>query len=200
MTARELKIKTLSLIEEFYPNSPVLADDEDIQHKINGVINQVIMDLSKFHKIPAKYEYNITNESAKTLDMSKIPNMWQLNIIKGLDYNIYGDKEIEFNVDEFPTKASIYYYKFPTLMDLEFKATNTKTKDEVIKEYDEDFEFDIAEDLLEIAPYGIASDLLKLDMISNYGQYFASKYSELKNLIDSRATTGTIIISGGYEI
>ena len=66
--------------------------------------------------------------------------------------------------------------------------------------YDEEFEFEQELDILEIMPYGIAADLLKMDMISNYGRYFDEKYRELKQTIDSRKTKGTAIIVGGVDI
>ena len=47
MTAKEMKIKVFSLIEEYYPEQISLADDQDVRYKINGAINQIHMDLMK---------------------------------------------------------------------------------------------------------------------------------------------------------
>jgi hypothetical protein len=49
-------------------------------------------------------------------------------------------------------------------------------------------------------PYGIARDLLRLDMISSYGSYFERTYNELKAQIDSRRTKGMISFVGGIDI
>lgn len=201
MTAKEMKIKTLSLIEEYYPDNTLLADDQDIIYKINGVINSVLMDIFRYKKAPAKYETTITSDEP-TILLKDIPNFYQLNSIDGVEYDICGDYEIKFDFeeDEESKDVVIYYYKLPALMDLTFEATDTKTADEVSAEYDKEFSFDIALDLQEIMPYGIAADLLKMDMISGYGRYFYERYQELKSLIDSRTSTGSIYINGGVDI
>ena len=59
MTAKEMKIKTFSLIEEYYPERTELADDQDVIYKINGVINSIMLDLMKYRKSPAKYSYTL---------------------------------------------------------------------------------------------------------------------------------------------
>ena len=201
MTAKEMKIKTFSLIEEYYPERTELADDQDVIYKINGVINSIMLDLMKYRKIPAKYSYTL-NENNKTLALSSIPDFYQLNTIPNIEYDIVGNFEILFNTEdlELPKEITIYYYKYPSLMDLTFEATSTQTKEEVSAEYDESFEIELDLDLQEIMPYGIASDLLKNDMISGYGRYFYERYTELKGLIDSRKTQGMAMISGGIDL
>ena len=62
MTLKEMKIKTFSLIEEYYPDEPKLAEDEDVQNKINGVVNQIQLDLMKYRKINANTTIEITEE------------------------------------------------------------------------------------------------------------------------------------------
>lgn len=201
MTAKEMKIKTFSLIEEYYPEKKELADDQDVIYKINGVINSVMLDLMKYRKISAKYNYTLKDGNT-SLMLSAIPNFYQLNNIVEIDYEVIGDYEIIFNTNDvqLPKDISIYYYKYPELMDLTFEATSNQSKEEVSAEYDEGFEIELDLDVQEIMPYGIASDLLKNDMISGYGRYFYERYSELKNMIDSRKTQGIIFVDGGVEI
>ena len=201
MTAKEMKIKTFSLIEEYYPEKAELADDQDVIYKINGVINSIMLDLMKYRKIPTKYSYTL-NENNKTLALSSIPDFYQLNTIPDIEYDVVGNFEIVFNTEDLklPKEITIYYYKYPSLMDLTFEATSTQTKEEASAEYDESFEIELDLDLQEIMPYGIASDLLKNDMISGYGRYFYERYNELKGLIDSRKTQGMATISGGIDI
>lgn len=200
MTAREMKIKTFSLIEELYPELAGLADDEDILKKINGVINSVMYELARLKKISAKYEYDV-KEDTKTLVLNDIPSFYQLISISNIKYEILGNYEISFTLeDKNEEKATIYYYKYPEKMELEFSATEGKTEEEVSKEYDNNFEFELSEDVLEIMPYGIASDLLKNDMISAYGKYFDERYQALKNMIDTRKTSGKGYIDGGVDI
>jgi hypothetical protein len=201
MTAKEMKIKTFSLIEEYYPERTELADDQDVIYKINGVINSIMLDLMKYRKIPAKYSYELKEDNT-SLVLSSIPDFYQLNTIPNIEYDIVGNFEILFNTEdlELSKEITIYYYKYPSLMDLTFEATSTQTKEEVSAEYDESFEIELDLDLQEIMPYGIASDLLKNDMISGYGRYFYERYTELKGLIDSRKTQGMAMISGGIDL
>lgn len=198
MTAREMKIKVFSLIEEYYPDQTLLADDQDVQYKINGAINQIQMDLMKYKKIPAKSKKTIKKDNPVLL-LNSIPNFYQLNTIPNVEYEVVGDYEIKFNIEE-DTDVEIYYYKLPELMDLEFQASGSKTAEQVSAEYDESFDLEIATDLQEIMPYGVAADLLKQDMISSYGKYFYERYLEMKNMIDSRKTTSTATVTGGVDI
>lgn len=195
MTAKEMKIKTFSLIEEYYPEKKPLADDQDVIYKINGVINSIMLDLMKYRKIPAKYSYQITEES-KELDLKSIPDFYQLNLIENIEYRLVGDMEMVFNTKEveLPKTVEIYYYKYPETMKLTFESEDEGAL------YDEEYEFEQDLDILEIMPYGIAADLLKMDMISNYGRYFDERYQELKQTIDSRKTKGMATITGGVDI
>ena len=40
-------------------------------------------------------------------------------------------------------------------------------------------------------------DLLKSDVSSNYGQVYAERYSELKQMLDPRQSQGSVYIDGG---
>ena len=198
MTAKEMKIKVFSLIEEYYPEQLSLADDQDVRYKINGAINQIQMDLMKYKKIPFKYETTIKKDNPVLL-LNSLPNFYQLNTIPNVEYEVVGDYEIKFKIDE-DTTVEVYYYKLPELMDLTFEASGDKSAEQVSAEYDESFEFELSTELQEIMPYGIAADLLKQDMISNYGKYFYERYLEMKNMIDSRKTTSMATVTGGVDL
>lgn len=194
MTAREIKIKTFGLIEELYPELNGLADDEDILKKINGIINSVVFELSRIKKIPTKYQYKVSKDTAK-LALKDIPDFYQLIKIPSINYELIGDYEIGFILNGlYEEMIDIYYYKLPAKMKIEFG------ENEDSDEYDKTFEFDLSEDALEIAPYGIAADILKNDMITNYGKYFNERYQILKNELDTRITNSTAIIDGGLDI
>jgi len=106
MTLKEQKIKILSLIEEVNPKSEYLTDDPDISAKINSVINQIQDELARLKKIPAKYEYDTTEN--KTLLIKDIPNCYQLNKLTTSKYELIGDMEIKFD-DDMVEKVTIYY-------------------------------------------------------------------------------------------
>mgnify|MGYP005779053027 CR=1 FL=1 len=198
MRLKEMKIKTFSLIEEYYPDVPDLAEDEDVINKINGVVNQIIMDLMKYRKLPASKEVEIKEKDSKILDLSELlADCYQIS-------NFYfGEEVVDYKMpnettlilpEEYVGTVTIYYYKFPKLAKTMFENDDERTAE------DNNFIFEQDPDILEIMPYGIAADLLKMDMISNYGSYFYQRYTELKQMIDSRKTKGLVIITGGVDI
>lgn len=200
MTLKDIKIKTFSLIEEYYPELSGLAEDEDVLNKINGVINSVQMDLMQFRKIPANDEFKLKLTDNHIIDLNDYTDLYQVNkiILKPtLDsmpctYNYIDPVTLE--IDEgFEGTVTIYYYKYPKEIKLTFKTKEERD------EYDSKYKFDIDRRLLEIMPYGIARDLLRLDMISNYGSLFERTYNELIQRLDSRRTTGYVYIEGGID-
>lgn len=194
MTLKEMKIKTFSLIEEYYPKEKGLAEDEDVLNKINGVVNQIQLDLMKYRKINAFKTFNLTKEEEHTINLKKkINDLYQIRSISLEDYEM-PNEDILVIPDDFEGSFNVYYYKYPTLVEITFEKEKERLDE------DEDYEFELDQELLEIMPYGIAADLLKMDMISNYGKYFYERYLEMKNNIDSRKTSGTISISGGCDV
>lgn len=194
MTLKEMKIKTFSLIEEYYPELKGFAEDEDVLNKINGVVNQIQMDLMTHRKINSYKTFNITKEDYHTINLkNKINDLYQIRSISLEDYNM-PNEDILVLPDDFEGSFNVYYYKYPTLVEVTFDTEKERLEE------DEDYEFELEPVLLEIMPYGIASDLLKMDMISNYGKYFYERYLEMKNKIDPRRTSGTIRITGGANV
>lgn len=206
MTLKEMKIKVFSLIEEYYPELSGLAEDEDVLNKINGVVNSIQLDLMKYRKLPAKTTITIDDENENIITLSEsISDIYQLNKIflrpssdSGIldphhEYNLIDDDTLEVD-PSFRGNVEIYYYKLPNICQLTFE--NSTARDA----YDASFTFDLDLPLLEVMPYGIARDLLRLDMISGYGSYFEKTYNELKMQLDGRRTRGFISIVGGEDI
>lgn len=197
MTLKEMKQKTFSLIEEYYPENNKMAEDEDVLNKINGVINQIQLDLMKYRKLTANIEIEVEENDDKIINLKDyIEDLYQLNKIyfgedydEHIDYDMLDDSTIKLPSDYIGI-FNVYYYKYPELVELNPTDNN----------YDNTYEFELDNALLEIMPYGIAADLLKMDMISNYGKYFYERYLEMKNNIDSRKTSGIINITGGIDI
>ena len=202
MTLKDMKIKVFSLIEEYYPELSGMAEDEDVLNKINGVINSIQVDLMKYRKLPANYTIEIDDENENIISLSeKIENIYQLNKVilepentsMSKEYKMIDDDTLEIDPD-FRGNIKVYYYKLPAICQLTFE--NDAARDA----YDASFEFDIDLPLLEVMPYGVARDLLRLDMISSYGSYFEKTYNELKAQLDSRRTRGFITFVGGEDI
>lgn len=180
MTLEEMKQKVLSMIEEYSEDAENLTEDEDIALKLNGVINQIQNELARFKKIDAYTQMEVTEgQSINLTDIDK--NIYQLNIIKGISYEPIGDR-IWFN--ETGT-ANIYYYKYP-------KQINVDTED--------DYVFELDRDALEIMPYGVAGDLLKSDVSSNYGVVYSTRYKELIQTLDPRRGMHSMYFDGGFDL
>ena len=198
MKLKEMKVNTFSLIEEYYPELKGLAEDEDVLNKIDGVINNVSMDVMRYKKIPANKVVEI-KKGTKTIDLMSVigKDLYQLNNIVGVRYDAIDDVTIGID-EEFEGEITIYYYKLPKLVEL-FVGTTEEIANQRAAQ-DEEFEFDLPLDVLHVMPYGIAADLLKMDMISSYGRYFYERYMELKNSINPKRTSGLIYAEGGVDI
>lgn len=180
MTLEEMKRKVYSLIEEYSEDADELTEDEDLALKMNDVINQIQTELTRFKKIPANK--TMTVQKDQEISLKNIDDMiYQLNIIKGISYDTVGDNII-FNEDG---EAKIYYYKFP-------KQINADTPDT--------YKFELTTDLLEIMPYGVAADLLKSDVSSQFGSVYSNRYKEMLNMLDPRYSNFAIEFSGGIKV
>lgn len=200
MKLKEMKVNTFSLIEEYYPELKGLAEDEDVLNKIDGVINNVSMDVMRYKKIPAMETIAI-KKGTKSINLIDAigEDYYQLNNIIGLDsYNMVDDVTIIISED-FEGEVDLYYYKLPKRVQTVFEGTKEEIEESKAKQ-DEEFEFDLPLDVLHVMPYGIAADLLKMDMISSYGRYFYERYMELKNSINPKRTSGLIYAEGGVDI
>jgi hypothetical protein len=186
MTYKELKVKALGLIEELNPNHEALTDDPDIQLKLREVINQVMFELIRMKKLPAYVEMEV--EKGQLVEFSDIEKVgkyevYQLNSVRGV--------EVQFKAQGTVIKAmedgtlEIDYFKYP-------ERITEKTKD--------NFELELPNDLLEIAPYGIAGHLLMSDISSNYGQIYSQEYQRMLSQLDPRYSLGSIFITGGVNV
>lgn len=197
MTLKEMKTKVFSLIEEYYPELEKMAEDEDVLNKINGVVNSIQLDLMKYRKLPENIEIDIDKDSDRIITISdEISDLYQLNKVilqPSGNFTMLDDNNIEIE-EGYEGTIRIFYYRYPKMV----KLTYGEEEDSDV--YDSKFKFDLDLVLQEVMPYGIARDLLRLDMISNYGSYFEKTYNELKQQLDGRRTAGVITIYGGDDI
>ena len=180
MTLEEMKTRVYQLIEEYSDEADDLTEDEDFAAKINIVIDQVQNQLTRFKKIPKYAELNVTEGQTMTLG-SIDKEFYQLDLIRGVDYDIKNDR-IKFLEDG---TAEVYYFKYPKKITPDTENT---------------YKFELTNDLLEIMPYGVAADLLKSDVSSQYGAVYEARYRELLNSLDPRYGTGSIELVGGIKI
>ena len=187
MTLKEMKIKTLGLIEELNPDSEYLTDDPDISAKLNEVINQIAYELARFKRIPRYVTLNVAEGQILSFDdIGKAAgnDIYIVSKLTGVNYQTRADGTI-FKILESGI-AEIDCFIYP-------ERITDKTKDNA-------YEFDLSADVLEVMPYGIAADLLKSDESASYGTMYANRYESMKQMINTRYNTSSISVSGGYNI
>ena len=187
MTLEEMKRKVLGLIEELNPKSEHLTDDPDIATKLNDVINQIMFELVRMKKIPKYVELVVATGGLITFeDIEKACGyeIYQVARIGGIRFSPKADGTV-FKVLEGGT-AEIDCYVYPERI-----TENTK---------DRAYEFELSNDALEIMPYGVAADLLKSAVSTEYGRVYAERYESMKNMLDSRYSTSSLYVDGGYDL
>ena len=187
MTLLELKKKVLGLIEELNAESELLTDDPDISAKINEVINQVMFELVRIKKLPKYVEISVN--AGDTIEFGDIESacgyeIYQLGTVGGVKYSPKANGTV-LKILEGGT-AEIDCYVYP-------ERITEKTKDKA-------YEFELTNDVLEVMPYGVAADLLKSDVSSEYGNVYQARYEAMKQMLDPRYQMNTVYIDGGYNI
>ena len=186
MTLTEMKKKVLGLIEELNPLSDLLTDDPDIAAKINDVTNQVMFELARFKKIPKYVEIPV--KEGDVLDFSDIEKVcgyeiYQIDLVCGVRYVPKANGTV-LKMKESGT-AEIDCFVYP-------ERITEKTKGS--------YEFELSADALEVMPYGIAGDLLKSDVSTDYGSVYSARYQEMLTRLDHRYQMPTMVIEGGLEV
>jgi hypothetical protein len=175
MTLGDIKKRTLALIEALDTTLPLLTDDIDFQKKINYCIDQVQTELAQVKPITAKTSYTVTDS---TLEQSLPSGFYQVDKLETRFY-IY-DNKIVF---EEAGTYDMYYSKFPTTI-------TADTVDTTIME--------LTLDCLNAMPYGVASDMLKADVSTDYSVY-AKRYNDLLNQIRIGTTKSSVYVDDSVE-
>ena len=186
MTLKEMKKKVLSLIEELNPLSEYLTDDPDIQEKINDVINQILYEMSRFKKIPKYVEIPVHERDV--LDFSDIERecgyeIYQIDVVCGVRYVPKASGTVLKMLETGTAEISCFVYP---------ERITEKTKGA--------YEFELSNDALEIMPFGIAGDLLKSDVSTEYGAIYSNRYQEMLQRLDHRYQMPNYYIEGGLEV
>lgn len=180
MTLEEMKQKVYAMIEEYAEDEDDLTTDPDLAAKMNTVINQIQNELTRFKKIPAYITRDVSKDETIALtDIDK--NIYQIGIIRDVPYEMVNDR-ITFE-DE--GTAKIYYFKYPK---------------RITPDTDDSYKFELTDDLLEIMPYGVAGDILKSDVSSQYGAVYSARYREMLNTLDPRYSNLVADFIGGINV
>lgn len=187
MTLGEMKKKVLGLIEELNPLSEFLTDDPDIQAKINEVINQIMFELARFKKMPKYVEIPV--KEGEVIDFADIEKacgyeVYQIDIICGVRYVPKANGTVLKMLETGTAEIDCFVYP---------ERITEKTKDKA-------YEFELSNDVLELMPYGIAGDLLKSDVSTDYGSVYSARYNEMLTRLDHRYSMPTCYIEGGLSV
>lgn len=185
-TLGEMKQKVLALIEELNPDSEYLTDDPDIATKINHVINQVMFEAVRIKKLPKYIEKAVT--AGQLIDSVALKaecgkDVYQFGRVKGVDHEYKAEGTV-IKILESGT-AEIDFFVYP-------ERISAATSD--------DYVFELSQDVLEVMPYGIAADLLKSDISSEYGSVYATRYESMLQRLDTRNHLPSIYFEGGVDI
>ena len=187
MTLLDMLNKVLGLIEEKNPNSEQLTDDPDIAAKQYEVINQVMFELARLKKISKYVEIPVS--AGDIIEFGDIESacgyeIYQLGTVGGVKYAPKANGTILKILENGVAEIDCYVYP---------ERITEKTKPKA-------YEFELTPDVLEIMPYGVAADLLKSDVSSEYGNVYAQRYEAMKQMLDPRYQMATIYVDGGYDI
>lgn len=185
MTLGEMKKKVLGMIEEVNPDSELLTDDPDIAAKINDVINQVLFELARIKKIGKYAEMAVTAGEVLTFEDigSEVGyDIYQLGIIGGVAHEFKANGTMVKVLESGVAEIDCFVYPEPIT-----EKTNNS------------YEFELSADALEIMPYGVAGDLLKSDVSSEYGSVYAARYESMLQRLDPRFHMTSVYIEGGVS-
>ena len=187
MTLLEMKKKVLGLIEELNPESEFLTDDPDISTKINDVTNQIMFELARMKKIPKYVEMEVSE--GDTIEFADIEakcgyEIYQIALVAGVNCKYKADGTVIKVMEDGMAEIDCYVYP---------ERITDKTKDRA-------YEFELSPDVLEVMPYGIAADLLKSDVSTEYGSVYATRYESMLQRLDPRYQMNSIYIEGGVTV
>ncbi len=183
MTLTEMDNKVLALIEELNPDSEYLTDDPDIAAKKNYVTNQIMFELARIKKIPKYVEMEVSKgDIVQFLDIEAACGyeIYQLGLVCGVNYTPKADGTVLKMLESGTAEIDVYVYP---------ERITEKTKGS--------YEFELSPDVLEVMPYGIAADLLKSDVSTEYGSIYATRYETMLQRLDPRHQMTSITFEGG---
>lgn len=186
MTLKEMKLKVLGMIEEVNPNSAALTDDPDIQAKFHDVTNQIMFELARIKKISQYVEMPVTE--GQLIRFADIEaecgyEVFQLGIVRGINHDLKANGTIIKALESGTAEIDCFVYP-----------------DRITKDTQDNYEFEISPDALEIMPYGIAGDLLKSDVSAEYGSVYSARYESMLQRLDPRYHMTSVYFDGGWEV
>jgi hypothetical protein len=145
-----------------------------------------MFELARIKKIPKYFELDVKKgDLIRFTDLEKACGyeIYQIAVVSGV-LNVPKASGTVFKVME-DGVMEIDCFVYP-------ERITDKTKD--------NYEFELSPDVLEIMPYGIATDLLKSDVSAEYGSIYATRYESMKQELDPRYQMANITFEGGVRV
>lgn len=183
MTLKEMTKKILTMIEEYDENAESFTSDQDIEMKLKETINQVMFELARIKKIPDYVGMEVNEgDLIRFEDIASLTGyeVYQLDKVHGVNFEFRANGTIIKVLQS--GELEIDYFRYP-------ERITDKTSGS--------YEFELSADVLEIMPYGVAGDLLKTDVSTEYGTIFSTRYEQMKQQLDPRNSMGIFTIEGG---
>lgn len=187
MNLLEAKKKVFGMIEELNPNAKALTDDPDLAAKVNEIFNQVMFELARIKRLPKYVEIEVKKGDLVTFD----------TIEAASGYAVYQVDTVSGAAFARKAKGTIIKALEDGTLEIEFFAYPERITE---KTADKAYEFELSADLLEILPYGVAADLLKSDVSTEYGRVYAERYERMKAELDPEYESATYTFEGGVPI
>ena len=187
MNLQEMKKKYLALIEEVSPDNEYLTEDPDLAAKQNEVVNQVMFELARMKKIPKYVEIPVSKGDIITfaeIEKACGYEIFQIKMVSGVGHVPKAEGTVLKFTEDGTAEIEVFVYP---------ERITEKTKDKA-------YEFELSADVLEIMPYGVAADLLKSDVSSEYGTIYAQRYEQMLSRLDPRYQLTGISVEGGVRI
>lgn len=186
MTLLEMKKKVLGMIEEVNPDSELLTDDPDIAAKINDVINQILYELARQKKIGKYVEMEVHKGDLLTFEdigSEAGYDIYQLGTIGGVAHTFKANGTLVKILEDGTAEIDCFVYP-----------------ERITEKTPNSYEFELSADALEIMPYGVAGDLLKSDVSTEYGSVYAARYEAMLQRLDPRYHMTSVYIEGGVSV
>ena len=174
------------MIEEYDKDLESFTSDQDIESKLHNTINQVMFELARIKKIPAYVGMEVS--AGDLIGFEDIATatgfeVYQLDRVRGLNF-------------EYRANGTIIKVLESGMLDVDFFRYPERLTDKTSNAY----EFDLSDDVLEIMPYGVAGDLLKTDVSTEYGAIFSNRYEQMIQRLDPRFAVAMFTVEGGVNI
>ena len=109
--------------------------------------------------------------------------VYQLNVVGGVEYELKASGTVIKVLESGTLEVDAFVYP-----------------ERITEKTNGSYEFELSPDVLEVAVYGVAADLLKSDVSAEYGSVYATRFETMLQRLDPRYSMGSFYIDGGISL